>query len=350
MPPSVSSSRLRTLLLTLGTLLFFAALWRSLTPANRVSRTSVSQSEAPSIVRGIARGLVGPSTPRAVSPTGTPTREEVVTFVLATYRKELFTRELELEQRRYGHAYWKSDRSGAVLAQLRADRTTLIAELTAEANDVLAATLPKDRPATITLAPFFDDDHPGPNVGFMSAESRARFEAQVLASGTAAPENLATIATDILAPAELALYHAWNDHANAALRTILIGFDATEAEFLTIRDAHATESANDPAVAAKLEATLGHDRYIQLVQLESPPLQTAVQALNRLGLPLANASWLASTREAATAAIQQVWQDKMLPDAAKADRVALLQRELGQAVATKLGVPGSDLDELGVPQ
>jgi len=46
--------------------------------------------------------------------------------------------------------------------------------------------------------------------------------------------------------------------------------------------------------------------------LKDPALQTALRDLQRLGLPLAEAEWLAATRTRAIADIREIWQSPAL--------------------------------------
>ncbi len=346
MPPAVSSFRTRALLVV-GTLLFLVIFWWSTRPDAKPARFPTVRQPALAPARSIHPATLPRLGAPKSDPADQPTAAEVVAYVTAIYRHEQLTRELDLEQRRYGNTYWQSDRDGAELARIRADRAALIAELGAEANAVLATELGPEAGAAVTLTPFFDDDHPAPNLTYLSPRSREAFEAEVLAVGANRREQFADIATATLSPAELAQYHAWNDRASAALRTELVGFDASEAEFQAILHTDRSGEAVPEIVAANLATQLGAERYQQLVQLENPAMLTAVHDLNRAGLPLTFASWLATTRQNAMAAIQQVWQDNTLSDANKSDRVSALQRTYGQSISATLGRPVSNLDELG---
>lgn len=279
-----------------------------------------------------------------------PSRQEVVAYLTATYRQELFARELELEQRRYREHYWQADQSGPALARLAADRDALIAQLTAEANEVLASTCGGAPGAEIELPPIFDDDHPGPNLAFLSAAARNAFTAA--AAAAPAYDNLGQIADATLTGPELTLYHAWNDRANAALRNELVGFEPSEGEFLAVRGAQSARALDPDTAAATpmLAAQLGAERFADLLRIQSPEMRTALHELDQVGLPLSDATWLARTRQAAIAAIQRVWQDPSIPAEAKPAHVAVLQRTYGREIAAKLALTRSTIDELGVPR
>jgi len=72
--------------------------------------------------------------------------------VLALYRKEQLTRELDLEQLRYGRHPWQTEPNGRELAALQQTRDALLKELSAEANQVLDRLFPAEAGEAITLA------------------------------------------------------------------------------------------------------------------------------------------------------------------------------------------------------
>jgi hypothetical protein len=319
-----------------------------------VSPGSVGPSVAPSQPTA-PRVTVAPNSPTATASenafAAAPSRTEVVAYLQHVYRQEELARELELEQERFAAEYWQSDRSGPTLDQIRARRTEMIRLLSAEANAVLGSMCPDESGAPIELAPFFDDDHPAPNVRFLSPESRRTFVAALFASGPANSEQLTALAAQTLSGAEFDTFWKWNDRAAVALRSQLVGFEPTETEFLTLLNHNrAFDPSADDNGSNALAAALGPQRAAELRLLEAPDIQTAVHDLDRLGLPLSSAQWLADLRQQASAAIQQIWSDEALPSTLKAERVRELEQSYGQTIASKLGLQASTLDELGPVQ
>jgi hypothetical protein len=282
-----------------------------------------------------------------------PTRAEAVATVRALYRKEQLTRELDLEQRRYGTHYWESDGAGPALALVEQARAALVRQLSAEANQVLADLFPGETGESVVLAPLFDADHAGPQVSGISAEGRRRFEARLLAEPAerfpAETATLLELAAEALPEAELTVYRRWNAPAAVALRNQLIGFAATEAEFKAILAETATVSATGETEPTALASRLGPERFAAWQAQVSPDVQTALHDLQRLGLPLTQAGWLVALRAEAAASVQQAWQDGALADWAKPARVAQLQTDYAQAIAARLSLGTAvSLDELSL--
>jgi len=357
MPPLVPLSRRRTprLIAVLAGLLLTAGVieW-----AVRGSGRSPDSLARP---RSIAKPVPPPSAPRApgalavASPRESLvanahlTRAEAAEELRQIYRQEELTRELEFEQRRYGANYWSAEADGAQLAALRRERDAMIARLNSEANAVLALMFPPETGEPIALAAIFGDDHPGPNLSGVSPAGRQKLEVEILAAAEVDPANLLAVASQILPAADLASYRQWNAPAVIALRHELVGFAPSEREFLAIlRAAPGEEDGRDAAVTnVELAAELGGEREAEFRRTIDPAYQTAVQALQRLGRPLADASWLAATRARATSEIQQVRQDPALGDAAKTERVAAVERAYGQAITARLALPVGSLDDFG---
>ncbi len=285
-------------------------------------------------------------------PTAAPaTRQAMAALVTARYRQEQLTRELDLEQRRYGRNYWDAECDGRALGALQQAREAMLRELSADANEVLNALFPDEAGEPIALTAFFGVDRAGPNVTFLSASSRERFEAALLAAPgetVADAGRLTELAAQVLSPNEIDLYRQWNEPAAAALRNQLVGFAPTEAEFVAIlRDAQSVANEEPASTGiAGLETQLGAARFGELLKVRDPATQTALHDLYRLGLPLDNAGWLAAAREQAIASIQEVWQSAAVPDATKSQQVAQLERAHAQAINAKLNLSGSSLDEL----
>jgi len=276
-------------------------------------------------------------------------RQDIIDGILAVYRKTQLSRELDLAQQRYGTDYWKPDHNGAELAALRERRDALLRDLSDEGNRAIASYFPNQAVEPVTLRPLFDDDHPAPNITYLSPDSRERFEAALLRQPELDRQKADEIARETLSAEELEWYHRWNDRNAAALRNELVGFDANEREFnaLLQQNRVAGETGESYGSGFALEGQIGHDRLMQLETLRSPAMHTAIQDLNHAGLPLDSAAWLASTRQRAIADIQQIWQNATLSDAAKAQQVSAVQRQYGQQIDARLGRRGSTLEEIG---
>lgn len=347
------TTRRRRLLLAAATLLCGVA-WRS--AAGRFSRRHPRTAKPPAIAharfpapeksRALGLSVGSPS-----APIGAPTRRAAAALVRALYRKEQLTRELDLEQVRFGKNYWEAERRGCDLAGLPAAREAMLRELSAEATQVLADMFPGEAGEPVVLPAIFDADHAGPNVAFLSAEARARFEAAILAddSGRGAdPERLREIAVRVLPPDAADTYRQWNDASAVALRAQLIGFNQTENEFVALLQAQrASAEDGDPRVVPiALETALDPARREELRQLRDPARHTALNDLQRLGLPLGDAAWLAAARARAVADIGEIWRSNLVTDGIKREQVALVEGIFSQAVAAKLGVRKATLDGL----
>ncbi len=302
----------------------------------------------PRVVTSVAiDSTPGDDDPRAAS--AKPTREETLAYLTRSYRREQLSREFDLDQRRYGLSYWNYGPTGAERAAITEERDALVRQLTAEANEILGTLFPGEPGGRVELTPLFGDDRPGPNVGFLSPALRQKFEAALFSANRLDPDHLLDLALDFLPAAEAATYRQWNEPATAALRQLLVGFGATEGEFLAIlHDGRgAVDRDDDIGIESGLETQLGPARYAAFIRLKDPAIQTAVHDLQRLGLPLENADWLAATRERAVAAIQQVWQDPQIPAASKPDEVSAVRRSYGQAIAARLSLRGATLGDIG---
>jgi len=227
----------------------------------------------------------------------------------------------------------------------------MLKELGAEATQVLGGLFPGETGEPIVLAAIFDASHAGPNLSFLSSEARARFESEILADDSdrgADPERLREIARRVLSAGESDSYRKWNEPAAVALRAQLIGFNPTEGEFVAIlQERRAVGEDGDAREAiAELENILGSARLTELEKLKDPALHAALNDLQRLGLPLGEAEWLATTRTRAIAAIGEIWQSALLTDGIKREQVSLVERTFSQAVAAKLGLTSAALDGL----
>jgi hypothetical protein len=241
------------------------------------------------------------------------TRREATELVRALYRKEQLTSELDLEQLRYGYKYWQSECNGRELAELQHARDSMLKQLSAEANQVLNDLFPNEAGEPITLLALFDTTHPGPNLTFLSPSLREQFESEILAGDEdhgVDRERLFDIATRLLPSNKMESYRRWNDRSAAVLRDRLIGFNQTESE------------------------------------LKDPAMSTALRDLQRFGLPLGEAEWLAATRALAVEDIGKIWQSAALSDAMKRESVTQTERAYSQTIATKLALPEASLDGL----
>jgi hypothetical protein len=345
--------RKKTLLLAGATLLGGLLGWRGTeADTGRSKRAHASGGIARTTPRVPETARVAPLVSAAVpSAEPAPTRSEAAALVKALYRKEQLTRELDLEQLRYGRHYWESECNGPELAKLQQAREAMLRELNAEANRVLHDLYPGEAGEAIALAAIFDVERAGPNLTFLSPELRARFEAEIFAHDGDADrrvdrERCQEIAQRVLPTGEMDLFRRWNEQPAAALRNQLVGFSPTENEFVAIlSDTRLTEEDRlTSGVVLRLETLLGAERFAEFLRLKDPAMRTALHDLQRLGLPLAGAEWLATTRTRAIADIAEIWRSPALPDAIKQQRVAQLERVFGEAIAAKLGLPESSLD------
>lgn len=276
------------------------------------------------------------------------TRGEAAQRVRSLYRQEQLTRELALEQRRYGRNYWDAP-PGGVARQVQRERDAMLAELSAEATQVLRDFFPDEAGEPVVLEAFFNSDRPAPNLVFLPPGQRARFEAELLADakGACDAQCLERIAERVLAADEVELYRRWNAPAAGVLRQQLVGFNPTEAEFAALLHARNSIATNAPEPEfSELAAALGAGRFAALQKLQEPALQTALGDLHRLGLPLEQAEWLAATRTRVATEIGEIWRSTIIGDLTKRERVAAAERAYGQAVAGQLGLPHATLDGL----
>ena len=279
------------------------------------------------------------------------TRREATELVRALYRKEQLTSELDLEQLRYGYNYWQSECSGRELAELQQAKESMLKQLSAEANQVLNDLFPNEAGEPITLIALFDTTHPGPNLTFLSPSLREQFESEILAGDGdrgVDRERLFDIATRLLPSREMASYRQWNDRPAAVLRDQLVGFNQTESEFVAIlhEASLAEEDGGVHGTEVGLETQLGAARYADFLKSKDPAMYTALHDLQRFGLPLEEAEWLAATRTRAVEDIGKIWQSAALSEATKRERVAQTERAYGQTIAAKLALPEASLDGL----
>lgn len=302
---------------------------------------SGAQDKTPRVRRAPRAQFEANATPEPAKPTFAAAREHV----RALYRNEQLTRELDLEQQRYGARYWDSECDGRDFARLQSAREALVRQLTDEANAVLRELYPSEALEPIALRTIFDAEHAGPNVRFLSPEARERFEAALLSTwGEARLDTgvVLAVAERAMAAEEFAEFTRWNAPAAVALRERLVGFDASEQEFRVLLRAISDADGE----AALVPAEFSPERAERLRQIEEPALRTALRDVRRLGLPLTEADWLAATRAQAAASIQRAWDDPGLSFGAKQGQVALLERTFSRAIADRFGLPGSSIDEL----
>lgn len=283
--------------------------------------------------------------PPAAHPTWS--RAEAAKLLQGYYRHEQLEQELELEQTRYGSRYWEPELGVAALQDLELRREDLLKRLGTEMNALLAQMAPGETGEALSLSPFFTIDHAAPNLGFLSAESRAKMVAAIATDGEnnpLEPEKLLDAARQVLSAGELQQYNRWNAPASAALRNRLVGFEADENEFnAVLRWTQATDTGISADQArADLEQSLGGARLAEFERLQEPVMKTAVQDLQRLGLPLDQAGMLAGLRRQAVEHLQEVWGDQRLPGTQKGVRVREVQAAYRLAIAAQLQLPADD--------
>ena len=307
----------------------------------RPARVAPTPAKA-SRVEAKIRAQETPTTAPLVPPAGW-TREVAARWLLGYYRHEQLAQELELEQTRYGARYWEPELGIAALQDLQLRREDLLKRLGAEMNALLVEMAPGETGEALGLEPFFTIDRAGPNLGFLPAESRAKM-IEALAVGPLEPEKLPDIARQVLSADEFQQYTRWNAPTAAALRNRLVGFDADENEFnAVLRWTQATDAVIGATPArADLEQSLGSARLAEFEHLQEPVMKTAVQDLQRLGLPLDQAAMLAGIRRQAVEHLQDVWGDPRVPDAQKSSRVSQVEAAYRLAIAAQLQLPADD--------
>lgn len=285
--------------------------------------------------------------------TNTPkkwSRAEAAKYLTAYFTREQLTRELALEQSRYGPQYWDSEMGVAALRELQARREETTKRLSTEMNDILTAMCPGEAGERLTLKPFFSLDQAGPNLGFLSPASREALTEAILSFAQDEPIDagkLQEAASKVLAGDELEQYNQWNAPAAAALRNRLVGFEADETEFKAIQHwQRELGLERDPAITrTELARQIGVDRLAQFERLEEPVMRTAVQDLHRLGLPLDQAAWLSDFRTRAVAHIQKLWGDAALTDTQREALVKQVQSAYRVELTAQLGMSDSALNE-----
>ena len=345
--PPLVTTRNKALVLLGAVLLALAVGWRRAAPADEARRSALA-APAKKIAGSLpARSFAAEAALAAASPeTSEPkaTRSEAAAWLKTIYRKEQLTRELEFEQLRYGRAYWEPEANGAALATINEARAAMISQLSEEANDVLKTLFPDEAGEAIVLAEIFDADRPGPNLTFLSPESRAQFEtlaAAALETAPLTPDRLLELARQILPSPQLERYLAWNAPSSAALRQQLAGFSPTEQDFTAIL--RASRSDGEPEQDS-IERELGAARHADFKRATDPAMQTAVNDLHRLGLPIEHAGWLAELRTQAGKAIQRVWSNEALADFAKSSEAARVQQNFRREIVVHFAAHGRTID------
>ncbi len=341
---------LRRGLLLAGLLAAVVMLWResiphARSPAGRKKPTSAQPAVAASNVsEAKTTDATEPQVPQVIPMKRT--RREALAELTAFYRRDQLTRELDLEQARFGANFWEPEKVGPELSRLQRAREDLLKQLTTEANGLLAELFPSESGEAIVLTPIFGEEHPAPNVVCLSAEARTRFEAVLFAGQLdhAAIDggHLLEAARDALSAAEWERFRQWNDPAAAALRNRLAGFAATEQEFGAILRVTRDPDLADSATV--LTAALGRERYDAYQKLQDTATQTALHDLRRAGLPIADAVWLANMRTQATYTMQQLWASPTLSDASKREQITQLHSAFGRAIATRYASNENFLD------
>lgn len=299
----------------------------------------------PRVVVPVAAGAVAgdPAGPPGVVRPGRPksvpgwTRAETAAQLQRYFSRELLQWELELEQARYRGEYWQPEPGLAEMQSVETRRAEGVRRLTTEMNALLEEMHPGEPGEPLALTAFFSLDRPAPNLAVLSESSRAKMEEVLLARDPSVEADPVREAELNLTGDELAAYLRWNAPPSAALRNRLAGFEASEAEFTAILKWQSVVGSDDETVArAALHESLGAGRLEQLDHLLDPAVHTAAQDLYRLGLPLAQAGWLADFRGAAVAQLQQSWRNPALTAAQKEAEVAALRDAFRQELTWQL--------------
>jgi hypothetical protein len=281
-------------------------------------------------------------------------RKEIVEGLQHCFRKEQVKIELGFEQLRYGEKYWQTELGEKQLLELDRVRVAQLTRLTGEMNAMLDELSEGELGETMTLAPIFDAGHAGPNVTFLSPESRASVE-QLIAKhaqqGMVDAARLLAEVEPLLTADEMAQYRQWNAPERVLLRSQLVGFDATENEFEAVAqwpgfvNQGNSEAGDGEQAELKLASRIGIQRLADLIRLRDPEVQTAVHDLHRLGLPLDQAESLAAFRSQGIGEIQQVWSDPVLPSPEKEERVRQLQQAYRARIAATFELSATSPDE-----
>lgn len=279
-------------------------------------------------------------------------RAEAVRRIVARFRRRQVAAELRLEQERYGPHYWDSEATGPEIRSLELRRSRLLQEL----NAALAAALPPGGNGdTIALTALFGEARGGPRLDFLDAAAQARVEDLLAAAPDLAADRPALLdrVRDLLAPDQRAQFQDWNAPESALLRRQLVGFGASQVEFDAIArwpdfvNQGNAGLAEDAPAESRLADEIGVARVADLIRLRDPEVETAVQDLHRLGLPVDRAEWLAAMRGEATSRMQQVWADGALTADAKETRVEALRVAYATQLASALA-PGRAIDQAGL--
>lgn len=267
--------------------------------------------------------------------------------IRAYFRREAARAELALEPRRYGAHYWDTEASGPEVHALELERVLILQQLNAE----LAERLPPGSGPGEALAPLFGEGRPGPRVDFLAPAAQTRIAELLAGSPELAADRAALLerVRPLLTEEDFVRFQDWNSPTSERLRRQLVGFQTSEAEFTALAAWPGFVNqgnggfAEDAHAEAALADRIGVERTAELFRLRDPDVQTAVQDLHRLGLPVERAEWLAAQRGDAISRMQQVWADGGLAAEAKATRVEALRQAYAAQLAAALA-PGVAMD------
>ena len=280
-------------------------------------------------------------------------RGKIAQELRASFRRDQVRMELVIQQRRYGRDYWQTEASEKQLRELDRIQSMQLRGLAREMNELLDGLCGDKSDEIITLAPIFDASHPGPNIGFLSPESRAKVEeliAEQSLHGLPDAAELLTKMETVLSGKELVQYRQWNSPDHGLLRNQLVGFNATEGEFNAIAQwpgfvNQGNSSTDDDQVMLELADRIGVQRLADLIRLRDPEIQTAVHDLHRLGLPLDQAEALAALRGQGVSEIEQTWTDPTVPSAMKELRVRQLLGDYRARIAATFQIAANSTDQ-----
>jgi len=281
-------------------------------------------------------------------------RAEIVRALRSSFRRDQIGVELAIEQRRYGRDYWQTEKDGRQLRELDRVRSVQLDRLAREMNALLGQLCGDAAGESMTLAPIFDSAHPGPNLSFLSAESRAKVEeliAEQWMEDISDSAGLLSKIETVLTGTEMAHYREWNSPEHARLRNQLVGFNATKNEFNAIAqwpgfvNQGNSPSGDDEPAMIRLAAEIGVQRVADLIRLRDPEIQTAVHDLHRLGLPVDQAESLAALRSQGIGEIEQTWMDPAVSPAMKELRVRQLLDDYRTRIAATFQIAANSPEQ-----
>jgi len=170
-------------------------------------------------------------------------------------------------------------------------------------------------------------------------------------------QMLAEIAK-VLTPEELAEYELRNGSSSSRLRSALVGFNATEAEYRALFQFYREQDAQFPLsptstpaeraarataqqqMDAQIKAVLGPDRFAQYQQASQPEYQQLNRLVTRLELPLSAAAQVAAVQREIQGRANAVRMNRELTPEARAEQLAVLSEDATKRITAAIGPRG----------